>query len=124
MGTPSQRVAGIETDADALLVLHQLDDAGQLGEGIAQDGPLPGHQLQQGNCVAAFGQLGVDAVQGVGDALHAWYDLGSVKMGNEISFTRDFYRPEPLRMPQEIWGDIRALERESEGLVGEVLGGL
>ena len=124
MGTPSQRVAGIKTDADALLVLHQLDDAGQLGEGIAQDGPLPGHQLQQVICAAAFGQLGMDAVEGVGDALHAWYDPGSVKMGYKISFTRYFYWPEPLRWPQEIWADIWALERESEGLLGEILGGL
>ena len=117
-------MAGIETDADALLILYQIDDAGRLGEGIAQGGFLSGHRLQQVNCAAVFGQLGVDTVQGVGDAVHAWYDQGSVKMGNEISFTRDFYRPEPLHMPQEIWADIRALERESEGLVGEVLGGL
>ncbi|MDE0464619.1 MAG: hypothetical protein OXH93_19530 [Caldilineaceae bacterium] len=48
---------------------------------------------------------------------------GSVKEGYEISFTRYFYRPQPLRAPEEIWADIRALERESEGLLGEILGG-
>ena len=64
-------MAGIETDADALLILHQFDDLGQLGEGIAQGGALPGHQLQQGDHAAAIGQLGVDAVEGVGDALQA-----------------------------------------------------
>ena len=54
----------------------------------------------------------------------AWYVPGSVKVGYEISFTRYFYRPQPLRAPQEIWDDIRALERESEGLLGEIMGGM
>ena len=50
----------------------------------------------------------------------AWYDPGSVKVGYEISFTRYFYQPQPLRAPHEIWADIRALEQESEGLLGEI----
>ena len=47
----------------------------------------------------------------------------SVRAGYEISFTRYFYKPQPLRAPQEIWADIRALEREAEGLLGEIMGG-
>ena len=54
-------------------------------------------------------------------ALDAWYVPGSVKTGYEISFTRYFYKPQPLRSPQEIWADIRALEHESEGLLGEII---
>ena len=50
----------------------------------------------------------------------AWYDPGSVKVGYEVSFTRYFYQPQPLRAPEEIWADIRALERESEGLLEEI----
>ena len=50
----------------------------------------------------------------------AWYVPGSVKIGYEISFTRYFYQPQPLRGPEEIWADIRALEQESEGLLGEI----
>ena len=50
----------------------------------------------------------------------AWYVPGRVKVGYEISFTRYFYQPQPLRAPEEIWADIRALERESEGLLGEI----
>ena len=50
----------------------------------------------------------------------AWYVPGSVKTGYEISFTRYFYQPQPMRAPQEIWADIRALEQESEGLLGEI----
>ncbi len=53
----------------------------------------------------------------------AWYAQGSVKVGYEVSFTRYFYQPPPLRAPEEIWADIRALERESEGLLGEIMGG-
>ena len=53
----------------------------------------------------------------------AWYDPGSVKVGYEISFTRYFYRPQPLRAPQEIWADIQALEQEAEGLLAEIVGG-
>ena len=30
-------------------------------------------------------------------ALDAWYDASSVKVGYEISFTRHFYKPQPLR---------------------------
>ena len=50
----------------------------------------------------------------------AWYAQGSVKVGYEISFTRYFYQPQPLRAPEEIWADIRALERESAGLLEDI----
>ena len=30
-------------------------------------------------------------------AADAWYDASSVKTGYEISFTRHFYNPEPMR---------------------------
>ena len=31
--------------------------------------------------------------------------------------------PWSLRAPEEIWADLRALEQEAEGLLGEILGG-
>ena len=52
----------------------------------------------------------------------AWYGPDSVKTGYEISFTRHFYKPQPLRPLEEIRADILALERETEGLLGEVIG--
>jgi type I restriction enzyme M protein len=52
----------------------------------------------------------------------AWYDPGSVKRGYEISFTHYFYKPQPLRSLEEIRADILALEKETEGLLGEILG--
>ena len=55
-------------------------------------------------------------------AADAWYDPQSVKIGYEISFTRYFYRPQPLRSLEDIRAEILALEKESEGLLDEILG--
>jgi type I restriction enzyme M protein len=52
----------------------------------------------------------------------AWYDLDKVKTGYEISFTRYFYKPEPFRTLEEIRADILAVERETEGLLEEIIG--
>ena len=51
----------------------------------------------------------------------AWYVQGSVKVGYEISFNRHFYQPQPLRPLEEIRADILALERETEGLLTEIV---
>ncbi|MGH9487694.1 MAG: hypothetical protein ACRD04_08930 [Terriglobales bacterium] len=53
----------------------------------------------------------------------AWLKADSAKVGYEISFTRHFYKPQPLRSLEEIRADILALEKETEGLLDEVLGG-
>ena len=58
-----------------------------------------------------------------------WYrplrkDLGSVKVEYQISFTRYSYQPQPLRAAEEIWADSRALEREADGLLEEIRGGV
>ncbi len=50
-------------------------------------------------------------------ASDAWYAPDSVKTGYEISFTRYFYKPQPLRALEEIRADILALEKETEGLL-------
>ncbi len=52
----------------------------------------------------------------------AWYVEDSVKTGYEISFTRYFYKPKPMRTLEEIRADIVALEKETEGLLDEILG--
>ena len=54
-------------------------------------------------------------------AADAWYQPDSVKVGYEISFTRYFYTPQPLRTLVEIRADILALEQETEGLLDEIL---
>lgn len=51
----------------------------------------------------------------------AWIDEGKTKTGYEISFNRYFYKPQPLRTLEEIRADILALEKETGGLLKEVL---
>ena len=53
-------------------------------------------------------------------AADAWYQADSVKVGYEISFTRYFYKPQPMRTLEEIGADILALEKETEGLLGDL----
>ena len=55
-------------------------------------------------------------------AADAWYQPDSVRIGYEISFTRYFYKPQPMRTLAEIRADILELEKETEGLLGEILG--
>ena len=52
----------------------------------------------------------------------AWYVKASVKTGYEISFTRYFYQPAPMRGLQEIRAEILALNRETMGLLDETIG--
>jgi type I restriction enzyme M protein len=51
----------------------------------------------------------------------AWVAEDATKIGYELSFTRYFYKPQPLRTLEEIRADIEALERETEGLLDQVL---
>jgi type I restriction enzyme M protein len=51
----------------------------------------------------------------------AWVDEAT-KIGYEISFTRYFYKPQPMRSLEEIRADIVALEKETEGLLKEIIG--
>lgn len=51
----------------------------------------------------------------------AWIVADKVQVGYEISFTRYFYKPKPMRTLDEIRRDIEALEKETDGLLDEVL---
>lgn len=51
----------------------------------------------------------------------AWIDEAKTKIGYEIPFTRHFYEYKPLRPLNEIEAEIRALEVEIQGMLGEVL---
>ena len=50
----------------------------------------------------------------------AWIKEDATKIGYEISFTRHFYKPQPLRTLDEIRADILAVEKEAEGLLDEL----
>ena len=49
----------------------------------------------------------------------AWIAAGSARVGYEINFNRHFYKP--LRTLEEIRADIDALEKETEGLLEQIL---
>lgn len=53
----------------------------------------------------------------------AWIKEDTTKIGYEISFTRHFYKPQPLRTLEEISADIVAIEKEAEGLLDGLLKG-
>lgn len=52
----------------------------------------------------------------------AWIDESKTKIGYEVSFTRHFYKPTPMRTLDEIRADIRALEDETEDLLKDIVG--
>ena len=51
----------------------------------------------------------------------AWIKQDATKIGYEVSFTRHFYKPQPLRTLEEISADILAIEKEAEGLLDGLL---
>ena len=55
-------------------------------------------------------------------ATDAWIDGEKTQIGYEFSFTRYFYKPQPLRPLEAIRADILALERETAGLMADIIG--
>jgi type I restriction enzyme M protein len=75
------------------------------------------HDLEQ---IPLMDEGGIDAFlkrEVLPYAPDAWYSEESVKIGYEISFTRYFYKPQPMRILEEIRADILALKKETEGLL-------
>ena len=87
----------------------------------------PDPQLRDTEQVPLLHEGGIDAFlrnEVLPYAPDAWYVPGSVKVGYEISFNRHFYQPQSLRPLEEIRADIMALERETDGLLVEIVGGI
>lgn len=51
----------------------------------------------------------------------AWIDHGKTGKGYEISFTKYFYKYQPLRSLEEIKADILRLEAETDGVLREIV---
>ncbi|MNK04809.1 Type I restriction enzyme EcoKI M protein [compost metagenome] len=51
----------------------------------------------------------------------AWIDESKTKVGYELNFTKYFYQYKPLRSLDDIRKDILALEKETLGLINEVI---
>src|SRR5262249_12039210 len=56
-------------------------------------------------------------------AKDAWVDEAKTQIGYEVNVNRYFYKPQPLRSLSEIKNDILLVERETEGLLKEIIGG-
>lgn len=54
----------------------------------------------------------------------AWIDTSKSTLGYEISFTKHFYKPVPMRTLEEIKSDIYTIEQETKGLLEEIVGGM
>ena len=109
------------TAADPLrgLFVATIDDK----PAVVEDEPNP--DLRDSEQVPLLEEGGTEAFlkrEVLPHAADAWYVPDSVKTGYEISFTRYFYKPQPLRTLEEIRADILALEKETEGLLGEIIG--
>ncbi len=51
----------------------------------------------------------------------AWIDPSKTRVGYEISFTRHFYKPEPMRTLEEIRAELKTLQTEADGLLDEII---
>lgn len=54
----------------------------------------------------------------------AWVDEKKTLIGYEISFTKYFYKPVELRKMSDILESLTALEKEADGMLSEILGGI
>jgi len=84
----------------------------------------PDSELRDTEQVPLLEEGGVDAFlerEVLPYAPRAWYDPATIKIGYEISFPREFYKPQPLRTLEEIRADILALEQETVGLIEEIV---
>jgi len=109
------------TAADPLRGLFETTIAGK--RAVVEYEPDP--ELRDTEQVPLLEEGGIEAFlrrEVLPHAPDAWYVPDSVKTGYEISFTRYFYKPKPLRPLEEIRADILALEKETEGLLAEILG--
>ena len=85
----------------------------------------PDSELRDTEQVPLLGEGGIEGFlrrEVLPYAPDAWYGPAGVKIGYEISFTRYFYKPQPMRTLEEIRADILAVERETEGLLAEIIG--
>lgn len=54
----------------------------------------------------------------------AFIDRKATKIGYELSFTKYFYKPVQLCPLADIVADLKALEKETDGILAEILGGI
>ncbi len=126
---PEEKLRGLFSstiDGKAVVVEYEPDtdlrDTEQIP--LLEEGDLSAPVCRKGR---SEGQAGIEAFiqrEVLPCAPDVWYVADSVKTSYEISFTRYFYKPQPMRSLEEIRADILAVEKKTEGLLGEILGGM
>lgn len=114
-GTTPDPMRGLfETELDGKKRVVEYERDGDLSdtEQIPLTEPAGGH----GSGIEAF-----IAREVLPYAPDAWIDESKTKIGYEVSFTRHFYKPTPMRTLEAIRADIRALEEETEDLLSEIV---
>jgi len=87
----------------------------------------PDTELRDTEQIPLLEEGGIDAFirrEVLPHAEDAWVDEEATKIGYEISFNRYFYKPQPLRSLEAIRADILALEKETDGMLAEIVGGI
>ncbi len=95
-----------------------------LGETLFEDQYEPDSDLRDTEQVPLLEEGGIEAFirrEVLPYTPDAWIRQDATKIGYEVSFTRHFYKPQPLRTLEEISADILAIEKEAEGLLDGVL---
>ena len=113
------RAGSVEPDPLRGLFEVTLDGVARVVE-YEPDGDL--RDTEQVRCSRTVGSRRSFAGEVLPHAPDAWFVASSIKIGYEISFTRYFYKPEPLRPLDEIRADILALEQETDGLLARSSG--
>jgi len=116
-----KKVHGPATEADPIRGLFETTVEGKCCVVECE----PDSELRDTEQVPLLEDGGIDAFirrEVLPYAPDAWIDESATKVGYEVSFTRYFYKPQPLRDLSEIRVDILALERETEGLLQEIVG--
>lgn len=54
----------------------------------------------------------------------AWVDEKKTQIGYEISFTKYFYKPAEIREMDDIIATLNALEKEADGMLADIVGGI
>ena len=113
-----------KTKADPLRGFFTLSPTGGEGRGVIEY--EPDSDLRDTEQVPLLEDGGIEAFirrEVLPYTPDAWIKEDATKIGYEISFTRHFYKPQPLRTLEEISADILAIEKEAEGLLDGLLNG-
>ena len=109
------------------------DTAGACVIGFAHaDGRIIRGTAERGSLMELALELGVPGIEGqCGGYLacgtchihvpDAWIEHSKTVKGYEVSFTKIFYRYQPLRSVATITEEIMQLERETEGLLNDII---